>query len=62
MKRIGFYTGNVYPDDVDTAAIGECCRFISKEDEENEEKMKALRLLGKTRCAQCPGGCPESQK
>ena len=62
MKRVGFYTGKVYPDDVDAATIGECCTFIPKEDEEDEEKIQLLRLRGKINCSQCPGECPESQK
>ena len=62
MKRVGFYTGRIYPDDVDTSTIGECCTLISKEDEEDEERVQLLRLRGKVMCAQCPGGCPESQK
>lgn len=62
MKRVGFYTGRVYPDDVDAATIGECCTFIPKEDEGDEEKIQLLRFRGLVKCAQCPGGCPESQK
>lgn len=60
MKRLGCYTGTVYPNDVDTSTIGECCVCIPPEHEDNQEWIQKETLRNKIRCGGCPGGCPKS--
>lgn len=61
MKRLGKFTGEIYPDDYDFSNAQECCVLISDEDAENKEYLEERRAKDLIECLSC-GGCPESRK
>ena len=61
MKKIGRWTGIVYPDDVDDASIGECFTLIPPERENDKEWLHKLTASNKVLCGGCIHGCRESR-
>ena len=61
MKRLGFFTGKIYDETIDTASIKECCLYLTKDNENNEEYIAERKADNKQRCMSC-FGCPISKE
>ena len=57
MKRMGKYTGAIYPKDYDFKQCPECCTQITEAQSENTEFILKQRAKDILDCARC-GGCP----
>lgn len=57
--RIGFFTGNIYDDTIETSTIKECCRIINDKNP-TDEFINLTRKELRQRCVGC-NGCEESK-
>ena len=62
MKRIGFYSGNIYTEeDYKSDKIKECCTMITDEQSNDNEFCKTIKETTNKNCKGCDG-CPLSQR
>ena len=59
MKRLGFFSGNVY--DYAERDTEECCMLISEDQANDENYIKKKHYVLKLECNGC-GGCPMSRE
>lgn len=61
MKRLGYFTGKIYDESIDTATIQECCLSLTEEQAKDEDFIQKKNFENKMKCITC-FGCPISQK
>lgn len=65
MKRLGMFTGTIYPDDYDFSQCPECCTMISDgqaEDKNFIARHHAKDLLSCLYCRGCPAAMEQGHK
>ena len=62
MPRLGHFTGQIYNDDTDFSKVGECCRILTRDEENNPEILEKIRIKNKVNCILCAGGCDYKQE
>ena len=61
MKRLGLFTGTVYPDDCDLSKVTECCLQLSEKQADDKAFIEQERIKNLAKCIGCMG-CPTAQR